>query len=70
MRSPTPSSEAASCFDRGLSYLGTKDYDLALPEWERACQLEPDNRTYQTNLKRLRARMQISGDGGETRKNA
>jgi serine/threonine protein kinase len=64
-----PPPEAARCFDRGLAYLGTKDYDLALPEWERACQLEPDNRTYQTNLKRLRERMQ-SREGAGTRNNA
>jgi serine/threonine protein kinase len=64
-----PPPEAARCFDRGLAYLGSKDYDLALPEWERACQLEPENRTYQTNLKRLRARMQ-DRDGADTRKNA
>jgi serine/threonine protein kinase len=65
-----PPPEAARCFDLGLTYLATKDYDLALPEWERACQLEPENRTYQTNLKRLRARMQSRGEGEGTRKNA
>ena len=48
--------EAARCFDRGLAFLNDKQYGLAQDEWERALELDPDNRTYQTNLKRLRAR--------------
>ncbi len=48
--------EAARCFDRGLAFLTDKQYGLALDEWERAIELDPYNRTYQTNLKRLRAR--------------
>jgi serine/threonine protein kinase len=48
--------EAARCFDRGLAFLNDKQYGLALDEWERALELDPNNRTYQTNLKRLRAR--------------
>jgi serine/threonine protein kinase len=49
--------EATRCFDRGLAFLHDKDYRLALPQWERACQLDPDNRVYQSNLRRLRAQM-------------
>jgi hypothetical protein len=48
--------EAAGCFDRGLAFLNDKKFGLALDEWERALALDPTNRTYQTNLKRLRAR--------------
>jgi hypothetical protein len=44
-------------FDRGLELLGAKLYELALAEWEEACRLEPENRLYQTNLKRLRAQL-------------
>ena len=46
-----------TCFDRGLSFLADKQYQLALSEWERALELDPNNRMYQTNLKRLRARL-------------
>jgi hypothetical protein len=54
-RPPVP--EAARLFDRGLSLLADKLYSAALEEWERACALEPDNRMYQVNLKRLRERV-------------
>jgi serine/threonine protein kinase len=47
---------AVRCFDRGLAYLAEKRYGLALAEWEEACALDPENRTYRTNLKRLLAR--------------
>ena len=66
MREPSPSGderrrppipEAARLFDRGLSLLSDKLYSAALEEWERACALEPENRMYQVNLKRLRERV-------------
>jgi serine/threonine protein kinase len=50
--------EAADCFDRGLALVASKDYQLALPQWQRACDLDPENRTYQTNLKRLCAHIE------------
>ena len=40
-----------------LKVLGAKLYELALAEWEEACRLDPANRLYQTNLKRLRAQI-------------
>ena len=49
--------EAVRCFDWGLAFLSEKQYQLALDEWERALELDPNNRMYQTNLKRLRARL-------------
>jgi hypothetical protein len=52
-----PVDEAVRLFDRGLSLLADKLYAAALDEWERACALEPDNRLYQVNLKRLRDRV-------------
>jgi serine/threonine protein kinase len=52
-----PSSPAAQRFDRGLELLGAKLYQLALAEWEEACRLDPENRLYQSNLKRLRAQI-------------
>jgi CheY-like chemotaxis protein len=45
---------AAEHFERGLDAVQHKRYGAALAEWERALALEPDNRVYQHNLKRLR----------------
>jgi serine/threonine-protein kinase len=50
-------STASRHFDRGLALVAAKNYDEALQEWEAACALEPGNRTYQVNLKRLRERV-------------
>jgi serine/threonine protein kinase len=61
-RQPRSSSPAAQRFDRGLELLGAKLHALALPEWEAACRLEPENRLYQTNLRRLREQI-ASGRG-------
>jgi CheY-like chemotaxis protein len=44
---------AAEHFERGLDAVQQKRYSAALLEWERALQLEPENRVYQHNLKRL-----------------
>jgi eukaryotic-like serine/threonine-protein kinase len=54
-RPPVP--EAVRCFDRGLSLLQDKLYAAALAEWEKAVELDGDNRMYQVNVKRLRERM-------------
>jgi serine/threonine protein kinase len=53
-RSWGPTSEAAKRFERGLELLGQREYGAALLEWEGALELEPENRSYQSNLKRLR----------------
>jgi CheY-like chemotaxis protein len=45
---------AAEHFESGLQAVMRKDYAEALPQWERAAALEPDNRLYQHNLMRLR----------------
>jgi CheY-like chemotaxis protein len=45
---------AAEHFERGLDAVQHKRYAVALAEWERASALEPDNRIYQHNLRRLR----------------
>ena len=45
--------------NRGLLYVADKKYDLALEQWERARELDPDNRLYRSNLRRLRA--QVAG---------
>lgn len=44
---------AAEYFESGLSAVRDKRYHEALPDWERAAALEPDNRIYQHNLSRL-----------------
>jgi serine/threonine-protein kinase len=62
-----PSSAAARCFDRGLELLGAKLHELALAEWEEACRLEPGNRLYQTNVKRLRAQIAARAHGQRER---
>jgi CheY-like chemotaxis protein len=63
---------AVEHFELGLEAVQAKQYARALPEWERAVALEPDNRMYQHNLARLRnviqtqlARGQKPPGGGE-----
>jgi hypothetical protein len=43
-----------------------KQYDAALREWERAASLDPANRTYQVNLRRLHEVKRRSSPLGET----
>jgi hypothetical protein len=57
LRRRVPLPEAVRCFDRGLSLLQDKLFAAALEEWERAAVLDPDNRMYQVNVKRLRQRV-------------
>jgi len=64
-RAPEPEPEPASseplsdeqlalaAFDRGLGLVARKDLDHALEAWVEAVMLDPTNRTYQANLKRL-----------------
>ncbi len=49
-----PRAQAVACFDRGLSLIAQKMYQAASAEWERACALDPENRTYQADLNRLK----------------
>jgi hypothetical protein len=44
---------AAEHFERGLDAVRHKRYGDALPEWERAVSIDPGNRAYQHNLRRL-----------------
>jgi len=53
---PKPSPEAqkaAVAFDRGVDYLARRDHRRALDAWREAVSLDPSNRTFQANLKRL-----------------
>jgi CheY-like chemotaxis protein len=50
----TPQQQAAERFQRGLELAQAKQYSEAMAEWEAACQLDPEQRVYQVNLKRLR----------------
>jgi CheY-like chemotaxis protein len=52
--STTPQQTAAESFQRGLDLAQSKQYAEALKEWEAALRLDPDNRVYQVNLRRLR----------------
>ena len=45
--------KAAQAFDRGLESFGKKHHDQALSAWREAVALDPGNRTYQANLRRL-----------------
>jgi serine/threonine-protein kinase len=49
--------EAARCFDRGLALVAEKEYAEGLRQWERALELDPENRTYRSNVRRLRERL-------------
>lgn len=44
---------AAEAFDRGLESFGRRNHDQALASWREAVKLDPANRTYQANLRRL-----------------
>jgi hypothetical protein len=61
-----PVNPAAQRFDRGLELLAAKLHEPALAEWEEACRLDPENRLYQTNLKRLRAQLAARAPGQTT----
>jgi CheY-like chemotaxis protein len=52
-----PRGRAAKSFQRGLELVREKEYEAARGEWERALELDPDNRSYQSNLRRLRELM-------------
>ena len=48
-----PPGSAAEQFDRGLALLRAGDHDGARAAWKSAVALEPDNRRYRINLRRL-----------------
>jgi len=49
----TAAERAAESFERGMKLAQDKRYEEAQREWQRAVELDPDNRTYQFNLRRL-----------------
>lgn len=51
---------AARAFDEGFNACKRGDLQDALLAWNRACELDPDNRTYRSNLKILRKRLEQS----------
>lgn len=53
--------EAARHFEEGLDLMRSGRYEEALEKWKAAISLEPGNRTYQSNIRRLK-RMMESGD--------
>ncbi|MET0386327.1 MAG: DUF4388 domain-containing protein [Polyangiales bacterium] len=61
----SPTQRAAEAFQRGMEFALHKQYDAALREWERATTLDPANRIYQVNLRRLRDVRQRSTPTGE-----
>jgi serine/threonine protein kinase len=58
-----PSIEAAWCFDQGLAFISDRKHAEALAEWQRAVELDPLNRLYQTNLNRLRGQIDSKSPG-------
>lgn len=56
--------EAAKCFELGLRYANEGKYASALEEWEKAVAKEPDNRAYQTNLRRLKKLLEEKDNNG------
>ncbi len=56
---------AAESFQRGLELVQDKDYVAAKLEWERAIEHDPDNRLYQSNLRRLRELIEKSTMRGQ-----
>jgi CheY-like chemotaxis protein len=66
--SPPPSDSAlrdlaARSFQRGMEFAMRKQYAEAVQEWQQASQLDPDNRTYTTNLRRLHEVMRRTSQG-------
>jgi CheY-like chemotaxis protein len=55
---------AADHFESGLQAVWQKRYADALPQWERAAELEPENRLYQHNLVRLRNLINLDRESG------
>jgi CheY-like chemotaxis protein len=58
----TPGQRAAEYFQRGLELVREGRHADAIREWEEAATLDPQNRTYQSNLRRLRERIRRSDD--------
>jgi hypothetical protein len=58
---------AAEHFEGGLQAVWRKAYAEALPQWERAAALEPENRLYQHNLMRLRRLIDLDHEHGSRR---
>jgi hypothetical protein len=61
---------AAEYFEHGLSAVKDKLYEQALMDWERAHKLEPDNRVYQHNLRRLQQLLAINPESSQAGGNA
>jgi serine/threonine-protein kinase len=51
--SPAELKKAAKLFERGLEHFSNKSFHAALEAWREAVSLDPQNRAYQTNLRRL-----------------
>jgi CheY-like chemotaxis protein len=60
----TGADRAADHFESGLQAVWHKKYADALPQWERAAALEPENRLYQHNLLRLRNLINLDRESG------
>jgi len=58
----TPEQRAADAFERGLQLVKERKHLDALREWEQATTLDPANRLYQVNLRRLRVLFGRSDD--------
>ena len=61
-RSPSPRS-AAAIFEEGYALLRGGDHRGAAAKWEEAVALDPDSRTYQTNLKMLQRLLESPEEG-------
>jgi serine/threonine protein kinase len=57
-----PRNDAARHFDRGFVLVAANRYQEALEEWELALAGDPENRDYQTNVRRLRAQVSPDAD--------
>ncbi len=58
----TPAQRAAEYFQRGLELVREGRHADAIREWEEAATLDPQNRMYQSNLRRLRERVRRGDD--------
>lgn len=59
---PAPQ-RALECFDQGMDLVRRRDYVAARERLERAVELDPENRVYAVNLRRLRDAIRRDGSG-------
>jgi hypothetical protein len=56
-REPERPRKASDWFDEGLKHWREKNFEGTLECWSRAFEMDPDNRRYESNLRKLKDQM-------------